>query len=400
VSTLSTATPTTWEDEAEVEINGTLPSHLNQSFASLNSRWGIFDLKAPDIDYPGSHFRFVNLSPSIPPRAKILAASIAGAAQDGTGAPGAPQSGVLTARIEVCAPDGTWDVEPSIAARWISGDVTTNPVEIVAQMYTGGPTLVASTTPTGVFSSRLPVRAWGTVGIPRDQKAGEVLTTTAAGTLARVDFNLQRHGTAIAGTANLWAEVWSVSGGLPDALLATSAAIDAGSVSTTAATVAFTFSGGGAIAIANATQYACILNGSYTMDLANYISLQGTAGGGAGQHPVTYGEGRGLCSGNYLGAGQLLEIATIAGSGSVTWNCPAFVLNTVYATPDLSALLQAAVNRPGYVDGDPFLFRIAKTSAFEYKNRGFKTWESPDTPGTVPFVTLSATWRRRRMAVI
>jgi hypothetical protein len=396
VTTTSIATPTTWEDEGEININGTLPSHANQAWTDPNLRVGIFDLKAPDIDYPAMHLRF-NPSPPIPPRAVITAATISGAAQD-------TQSGVLNTEIEICANDGLWNIEPKIATpRWVSGDVATKPLEVVCQVYDSISTLLASTTPAGGFQATWPLRRWGNttpVSPARDEKIGEVLTIATAGTLDTVDFNLTRFG---APTGNIWCEVYSVAGGLPDTLLATSDLEDVTTVAApTGGVFTFTFTGPDAIALSLGVQYAFVVTGDWTLPalLADYVTVQTATGGGAGQFPVGYGEGRGLGSGNYPGVGQLLEIPVVVGSSPVPWNMPPFVINTVYTTPSLVGLVQSAVNQPTFQAGDLLLFRIKRTSDLEFKNRGFKSWVSPDTPGVVQFVTLSVAWRRRRIEIL
>lgn len=386
----SSAVPATWEDDQECEVNGTLQNKRNFGWISFNARVGIFDLKAPDIDYFASHWRFF-LSPQIPPRAKILAASVSGGAQDTRG-------GTLDTLWEVLDWDGIWDEEPEVTpARWVSGDVSTNPIEIGVDVYDSGPTLLATAGPI-IFGAGWPIRRWGGSNPSRGLAHGEVVDIDTTGTLDTVDFTMQRFGT-IAGTNNVWAEVWSVDGdGLPDTLLATSDLRDASSIATTQTVETFTFTGGDAIALTSGQTRCFVITGDYTESIINYLVVM-TGLGNANKHPVTFGEGRGFCDGNYPAMQQVRDIPTISGSGSVAWAPPNFTINVVYTSPSLVSLLQAAVNAPGYAANKPIGIRWRRLGSSQLQNRGFKTWESPDTPGVVQQVTLNVDWRPRRMDV-
>ena len=105
---------------------------------------------------------------------------------------------------------------------------------------------------------------------------------------------------------------------------------------------------------------------------------------------ATFGEGLGLDSQHYPMAQMPLDLSTVA--GSVSWITPAFVENATFTTPDLSALVQGYIDSVAYSEGDPFLVRLERLGTAQKHNRGFKSFDSPDTPGTAQLVTLDVEW--------
>ena len=392
----STGVVAAWDDTTEFEINNALPSAVNP-FTSLNGRWGIAVNKAGNIELPGSHWLFRNVTPAIPHYAKILSASVAGGAQDN-------MSGTLTGVIEIVAKDGLWNNDV-IAAHWSSGFHGTYPLNTQFRLFDSGPTLLAGATIATGVEPVLTMRQWGNTtptSPSRLQKIGQLMRVATSGTLDTGQCLMRRVGTP---GGNIWMEIWSVSGGLPSSLLATSDTRTANSISTASlpsTNEVFTFTGANQIVLTAGTDIVPVMAGDWAVNISNYIAIvhQQNLAPIANSYAVTYGETGRLGQGNYLIGQMPLDLAVVFGSGAITWAMPNFTINTVYTTPSIVQLIQSYVNDPSYVQGDPFLVRIRRLNSVQASSRGFKTWESPDTPGVVQNVTLTVTWRKPRRVLV
>jgi hypothetical protein len=404
MTTTSTYAVDKWSDEQHFDLNGTIQQWFNDEWwRSLVTAVGVLDLKAPDVDLPGAHYLFTP-SPAIPPRAVIESASFSGTAGPNNFSQQGNMGEQLNTAIEVVAPDGLWDAGLQ-SAHWAAGDPTVAfPVHAEVQVF-DGVTELASTGVTASLARTWPIRRWGNNETPRtdrDQKLGQALTMTASGTLTSGTLRMHRIG---APTSNVWMEVYSMSGGLPDTLLATSDTRLASSIGPSGAPdplEVFTFSGGDQIALTSGVQYAFVVTGDWTIDFFNYLNVRMiSAVTATDRKAVAFGESRGLDSMNYESSNDLLLLPIITGSPTVAWQPPIFTEDVVYTSPDLSSLVQAWVNRPGYQAGDPILIRWRRTDPAELFSREMKSWIHPDvTGGSVQAMTLTVDWRRRRAMVI
>ena len=401
--TVSTATATTREDNHEAELNGTISDAVNNGWTAQFNRAGVYDLKAPDSQLFGSHFRFLNLSPTVLPRSVIQAASFTGGAFPPNGLGGTKSP--LNLVIEIVAPDGLWDAEPETAADWRTVKNSTYQFNAEVNLFDGGASLLVGSGVTGgVLAGTLPIRAWGGVSpfVERINKAGNVSRCTAAGTIITGSVRMHKVG---APPGSVFLEVWNVGvDGKPSTWLCTSDSRLSTSLSVSNnpdVLESFTFSGANQKPVILGNDYAIVVNRTGAFDFANYINVRFAYGAVANNHAVSYGEGRGCCFGNYLSTHDLLDLPVVSGSGSVPWVISSsWTENAPITTPDLSSLIQAFVNSPSYAAGDPFLLRIKRLSGAQLAHRGFKSFQNADTPGLAQYPTLSITHRRRRTGII
>lgn len=396
MTTTSIGVPDKWSDEQEFVNNGTIQSWFNGGWLSTFIRAGVLDLKAPDELYPGSHFLW-NPTPTIPKRARIQAASLAGVASR-------TMTGVVDTALEVVSKDGRWDAG-LLASHWAAGDPASSyPVHNEVHVFDGVTEIAATGAVAGTLDALWPTRRWGVVETPptaRGQKVGQVLTIATGGTLTSASIRASKEG---APGGNCWLEVYSVVGGLPSALLATSNTRLASSFSAPGypdVLEVFTFSGINQITQTLGTQYAYVLTGDWPVNFTAYLQTRvlSNATLGTDKFPVIFGESRGLGWGNYVEGVAPLSLPVIAGSPSVAWAPPNFTAGIVYTSPDLSALAQAWVDAPSYVPGEPILVRWRPTNPAQLFERGFKSWVHADTPSPSQLATLTVEWKRRKRQV-
>lgn len=391
--TASAATVARSEDDTEFRLNGTLPDSTHFSWFPGVDRHliGVQDLKAPDVEHPGASFRFTNMAPSIPKNAVIISAALSGgAALPNLG------NGALTIIVEVVEKDTLWDASPNSAAQWISGDHAIYKRDMGVVVRDGGAIILADTgVPlTGFNAGLLSIRRFGSPD--RSTRMAQRVVITTAGTLATATVTLQKLGLP---TGNIFLEVFDVAGGLPGSLLATSDNADVSTLLTAPGSeFSFTFSGGDAIALALSDDRFWSVGGDWAINGVDFVTARvGTTDYTSGYF-ATFGEGLGLDSQHYPMAQMPLDLPTVA--GSVTWPTTVWAENSTQTTPDLAALIQTYVNAATYVEGDPFLVRLRRLSGAQKHNRGFKSFDSPDTPGLAQLVTLDIEWRRRHVGVI
>lgn len=387
--TTSVATVARSEDDTEFRLNGTIPdpSHFSWFPGVTDHIWGVQDLKAPDVEHPGASFRFTNMTPAIPKNAVIISATLSGGAK-------APQfgNGALTTVIRLVEKDGLWDAAPNSSAQWISGQHATYKVDMRVVVRGIAAVEVANTGAGG--RALLGIRRFGSPD--RSTRMAQRLTITAADTLTTTLVLLQKFG---APTGNIFLEVFDVVGGLPGTLLATSDNVDVSTLVTfPGSDIVFTFSGGDAIALALNDDLFFSVGGDWAVSETDFVVARGGVVDYVPGHFATFGEGLGLDSQHYPMAQMPLDLPTVA--GSVVWVTPPFVVNNTFTTPELAALFQTYVNSATYSQGDPFLVRLERLSGAQKHNRGFKSFDSPDTPGTAQLVTLDVDWRRRHVGVL
>lgn len=92
------------------------------------------------------------------------------------------------------------------------------------------------------------------------QSCGQSFTAGSAYTCTRADVDIKKINSP---TGNIWAEIWSISGGVPDTKLGTSDSLDVSALSTSYAWVTFTFST--TVSISNGVDYAIVLTGDFTV---------------------------------------------------------------------------------------------------------------------------------------
>jgi len=381
VSTVSSGSLQSTEDDQYFDLNGTLPDRGNRSATGNTAvRVGVLDLKAPDIEYPGLALRF-DVSPIIPAGAAIVSASVSGAAASNTGF---PQNGTLTLLISAMLPDGRWNILAGTPEQWRRTYPSTLPINASVEIKDTSGATIATTGVVSGFNNPVDLRKYSDV--LRNQKFGQILIVTSPKRLASAIFELKKFG---APAGSIWAEVWQVAGGLPDRLLATSDVRDVSTISATKSFQTFSFSGPDRLQTFLGQNIAVVLAGDWPESLSSYVSLYYGGGSYAGE-VVSFGEGGGFDSSHYIAAQEVLDIEKVP--GVVVWSPPTFVENTIYSTPDLASIIQGVVSDPSYVEGSPFGIAIERLTPTQLFTRSFKAFASLDTPATVPDVSISIEW--------
>jgi len=98
---------------------------------------------------------------------------------------------------------------------------------------------------------------------------GQSFTTTSAYDLGTIELLLYR--TATAPTGNVWVELWSVSGDLPNVKLATSVKIPCTNLTTDTNGAYVEFGFNTAYSLSNSTKYVIVLEADYTAPATNRI---------------------------------------------------------------------------------------------------------------------------------
>jgi hypothetical protein len=142
-----------------------------------------------------------------------------------------------------------------------------------------------------------------------------------------------------------------------DAPIAVSSGINVASIGATKALHRFDFIGPNQIPISNDVflrQYIVALTGTYPPSSTHYVRCHGRANG----QGTEYANGYALTSGigfqfdqqNYPDDQSLPYGAFFAFGSSATWSLPAMVAGASYESPDISLLVQEAINDSQYDD--------------------------------------------------
>ncbi len=102
--------------------------------------------------------------------------------------------------------------------------------------------------------------------------SGQSFEPNSTGILDSWEFDVKKEGTP---TDNIFVEIWSTSGGLPNTLLATSDVISGSSLTASFTTIKFNFSGANRITLTAGTRYAAIAARSGGLDSTNYYWIDG-----------------------------------------------------------------------------------------------------------------------------
>jgi hypothetical protein len=235
-------------------------------------------------------------------------------------------------------------------------------------------------------------------------EAGQGMRVVTAGTLGYADISLVQVGAIPSG--NVWAEIWSMGwaeiwsmgpDGLADTLLATSNTRPASAAPGAMAPWRFTFSGIEQISLSAGQDVVVVLDGDYPVSTVNYIAVGWTAGAGYGFGTFQlYGTGFGFDDQNYPMHDHYRSAAV--GPSFVIWNPPQFFVGVDYDTPDLTSIVQEYINAGVYVQGDPFAFRVHRSTLFFPPGDVRRTWAN-FAHATYSPVRLIIEWKERAVRV-
>jgi len=338
----------------------------------------------------------------IPARARILSAVVRHRAQT-------TDATAFTVNIGMLHRDGVWNPDTS-PAQW---RVMPDRDHKVRLETTASGTMVE--TITDPLSAQVGVD-WELHGdnasAPgRFQRLSQSVTIVTGGTLGFAQLTIRRTG-AVAGTLNLWAEIYSIDpppipifNDEPGTLLATSDPIDASSVSASLLAIPptqFTFSGGDQITLVAGTKYAIVLRASYAAPFGgNWISWSGQNVGFGGPYSGgrgnTYGSGNDFDDQNYPQDFNLAALRAAQTGSDVLWTPPATTAWTEFDTLDIASIVQEYVNDPAEYDGDGTFGITYKTASGALGvSRIFDPYE-----GVLAFQPrLIVTWRPRNMGAV
>ena len=133
------------------------------------------------------------------------------------------------------------------------------------------PTLDLTITGSGGIGSAGPREIGDEIG--GQLSAGQSFEPNTTGPIHSWEFDIKKQGNPI---DNLFVEIWSTSGGLPNTLLATSDVISASTFTTSHVTTTFNFSGINRVTLTAGTRYAAIAARSGNLDNSNHCWIDGT----------------------------------------------------------------------------------------------------------------------------
>ncbi len=102
--------------------------------------------------------------------------------------------------------------------------------------------------------------------------AGQSFEPISTGSIDSWEFDVKKEGSP---SDNLFVEIWSTSGGLPNTLLATSDTISGLALTAAYVVTKFNFSGANRVVLTASTRYAAILSRSGGLDSSNYYFIDG-----------------------------------------------------------------------------------------------------------------------------
>ena len=334
------------------------------------------------FDFERIVFKFSNMAPTIPSNAKIISAILRGTAQANS------TTAAFFTVIQVLLKDGLWDLA-SAGPLWRSASPAGTAARMDVHVLDTGVVTLVDTAVTQHAGWAIRDNAVG-----RFDKIGQAVEIVTAGTLGFVDFTLDRTGAVAVG--NVWAEIYSVDGGLADSLLATSDTRAASAVSDTPAVFRFAFSGGEQISLAMGQDIVVVLNADYPVSATENINSSWNRLAGVGLMQL-FGTGIAFDDQNY----PMLDSFRIIppGPSFVVWVAPTFFTGVSYDTPSFGALLQAYIRNGAYTQGDSFGVLVARSNAFFPGTTADRRWANFANV-THPPVQLIVEWRKRNRQVI
>jgi hypothetical protein len=344
--------------------------------------------------YPSIAYKFTNISPTIPPEAKIVSAKLRGTATETS-----LSDGFITLLL-VLSKDGIWN-ETSVGPNWRS---TSDNLPIDADVRVLN-TSFATLADTLITAQQL---AWEirSNAAGRYLKAGQGVQIVTAGILGYIDITMSRTGVAPAG--NIWCEVYSQDGnGLADTLLATSDVRPASAVSTlvNGAPFRFTFSGAQQISLSSGQDTVAVVNGDYPVGTA-FVKVHYMSGPvGPGQDLYTpgvfqlYGTGISLDDQNYPTREDFRSIPNAANTFSA-WNTPQFIAGVDYDSEDFTGPLQQYFRSGNYAQGDPIAIGVFMFDFLFPPGNVNRKWANFGNPTYTTPTRLIVEWRKRNRQVI
>ena len=300
-------------------------------------------------------------------------------------------AGSMAATVNLIAKDGIWNAT-NTPDEWQGPSISINDWHVE---------LLDVATQLVITGAAANARAFGPIlegdngeGLKR---VGQGVEITVAGdiTIARVALG----GSFVPGVGDVWVEIYSDNGGLPDTLLGTSATrpiadIDPKLWAQVRPTYDFAFTGGDVVTVA-------INDLVHTVMRTDHV-------GGTGIHLGTsnynyapgdlsaFGESMdgGYTQQDYMTTDDLDAIPFIG--GTVLWSIP--ITLGLKTTPDLSALIQAYIDSVGYAASDPIGFKLGRNGAgVSLGHAGFasQTAQSPEL--TIDFTVPPTARRRNRL---
>lgn len=290
----------------------------------------------------GPWLKFAN--PGIAVGSVINSASLTGQTHAVTGV------GPVSTNIELINEDGKWDAA-SIPAGWTGSDSIfdwhAELLDGVTQLVITGPAASAT-----IFGPVLTGDAGATL-----QRMAQGVEIVTGGDIITARVSLG--GSFVPGTGDVWVEIWSDSGGLPDVMLGVSATRPISDIAPKLLaelrpTYDFTFSGGDIVTVS-------------ALDLVHVV-MRTDVVGGAGVHLgspaydylpgdlVPYGTSPagGFDQQNYLTVGDLFDIAET--TAPVAWSITTTI--GVKVSPDISSLITARLAQGGYNSSSPLGLHI------------------------------------------
>lgn len=334
------------------------------------------------FDFQSIALKFINLTPTIPPGAKIINAVLRGTAF------ATSTVDTFFTVIQVLSPDSIWD-PASAGPIWRPASATGTDTDMdVVVLNVVATTLVDTAVAT--------THRWGIRdNATRYLKAGQGVRIVTAGTLGFVDISLDRDGAMAVG--NVWAEIYSQDGsGLADTLLATSNTRAASAAPTASAPFRFTFSGPEQISLSAAQDIVVVLNGDWPVSASQNIGVGWTR---ATYSPGTfqlYGTGVSFDDQNYPVMDSFRTI--LQSAGFVVWVAPRFFVGVDYDTPNLATILQGHLNSGNYAQGDPLAFSVAKSDFLFPSTTAQRQWAQFGHATYGP-IRLIVEWRERAVRV-
>lgn len=347
--------------------------------ALSDMRWGVFVGKFT-FNFERVVFKFTNLTPTIPPNAKIVSAVLRGAAF------ATSDTQTFFTVIQVEKPDGFWNLA-SAGPLWRTASAPGTNADMDVVVFN-----IFATT---LVDTAIPINnAWAIRDnvAGRYLKAGQGVRVVTAGTLGFVDITIDRTGTVAVG--NIWAEIYSQDGsGLADVLLATSNTRPASAAPGSAAPFRFTFSGPEQIALTAAQDIVVVLNGDFPLSATENIAAgwKGNSGYGPGTFQL-FGTGVGFDDQNYPLQDSFRAIAP--STGFIVWIAPQFLIGVDYDTPNLSVILQEYLLSGLYAQGDPLAFPVFRSTFLFPSGTAQRSWAQFGHPTLQP-VRLIVDWKER-----
>lgn len=332
-------------------------------------------------------FKFSNMTPTIPPNAKILSCVL-------RGTPGAT-SDVQTffTLIFPHAKDGFWN--PVDSGRIWRRVGNSKNADMQVELFDGFLNTIVDT-------NQVTNQVWAIRdnSFGRYLRIGQGVTAEDTKFIAFCDIQLRRVGAVAVG--NIWAEIYSQGVfGFAVNLLATSDVRPASAPGTTFSNFRFTFSGGNLYEVADGERVVVVLNGDYPLSSTNRIQVGWKH---VGNYPIGFmqidGTGVAFDDQNYgLHSDYRSSIANATAGSFIVWIAPQFILGVPVSTPDLSPLFQQVISSPTYSEGEAFSWAVAMSEfLFPSGVTAQRTWANA-LHATLPPVEMIVEWKERAVRV-